>query len=88
MPPRSLGAPIPAHHTPMGTVLTDADGALALSRHPARKRDGLSDPDRVPGVVQLHEVRIGPLAQPQDHGPWLMTTSLMFYEDDGTVFSH
>lgn len=88
MPPRSLGAPIPAHHSPMGTVLTDADGALALSRHPARKIEGLSDPARASGVVQLHEVRIGTLAQPQDHGPWLMTAPLMFYEGNCTHFSH
>lgn len=39
-------------------------------------------------MVQLHRVRIGPLAQPQDHGPQLMTPPLMFYEDDGTHFSH
>lgn len=78
MPPRSLGAPVPAHHTPVGTVLTDADRALALSRHPARKRDGVSNPARASGEVLLHEVRIGPLTQPQDHGPWLITTPLMF----------
>lgn len=39
-----------------GMVLTDADGALTLSRHPARKRDGVSAPSErsssvKPGLV-------------------------------------